>query len=68
MTASCIGFLFYYSCATPTPPPADTFCLIATPIYWSARDTRKTREQADRHNRIWKSLCGASSPEIIQND
>jgi hypothetical protein len=69
MSASCIGFLFFYSCAAPAPPPAaDSFCLIASPIFWSARDTRKTKEQVDRHNRIWKSLCAAQTQEVVQND
>ena len=68
MTASCIGFLFFYSCAAPAPPPTDSFCLIAAPIFWSADDTRKTKEQADRHNRIWKSLCVSPKRDIVQND
>jgi hypothetical protein len=57
MTASCIGFLFFYSCTTPVETPLDSYCLIAKPIFWSAHDTRSTKEQTDRHNRVWKSLC-----------
>jgi hypothetical protein len=68
MTASCIGFLFFYSCAAPAPPPTESFCLIASPIFWSARDSRKTKEQVDRHNRIWKSLCAPQTQEVVQND
>jgi len=68
MTASCIGFLFFYSCTAPAAPPTDSYCLIAAPIFWSAKDTRKTKEQADRHNRIWKSFCASPGPDISQND
>lgn len=35
-----------------------TFCQIAQPIYWSAKDTRRTKEQADAHNAVGKRLCG----------
>src|SRR4051794_31235561 len=31
---------------------------VARPIYWSAKDTRTTKEQADRENAKWKRLCG----------
>jgi hypothetical protein len=27
-------------------------------IYWSAKDTRTTKEQAERENSKWKRLCG----------
>ena len=66
MTASCIGFVLFYSCTTPDAPPTDSYCLIAAPIFWSAHDTRKTKEQADRHNRIWKSLCESRGGDISQ--
>lgn len=68
MTTSCIGFLLFYSCTTPAVPPTDSYCLIATPIFWSAHDTRKTKEQADRHNRIWKSLCASGNADRVQKD
>jgi hypothetical protein len=68
MITSCVGFLFFYSCATPAAPPTDSYCLIAAPIFWSAHDTRKTKEQADRHNRIWKSLCAPVTSGVVQND
>jgi hypothetical protein len=31
---------------------------MARPIYWSAKDTRTTEEQADRENAKWKRVCG----------
>ena len=68
MSASCIGFLFFYHCVTPETPPTDSYCQIASPIFWSAQDTRKTKEQADRHNRVWKSLCAAPTFAASQND
>lgn len=51
-------------CATMRTPalPATagaTFCQTAQPIYWSSADTRKTKEQVDEHNRVWKRLCAA---------
>jgi hypothetical protein len=57
----CVGFLFVMHCE-----PADqqavasgaTFCQVAKPFYWSAKDTRSTKEQADTWNRKGKALCG----------
>lgn len=57
MTATCIGFLVYFICETPQSPPDDTYCQIARPIFWSARDTRPTKLEIDTHNRVWKQLC-----------
>lgn len=57
MTATCIGFLFYFICETPQLPPEDTYCQIARPILWSPRDTRATKVDVDTHNRVWKQLC-----------
>lgn len=54
---TCTGFAFFFvslTCTPAAPPPADTFCQIAKPIYWSAKDTRRTKEQADIHNRKLK--------------
>lgn len=43
----------------PAPvAPASDYCQIAQPIYWHKDDTRRTKEQADTHNRVWKSICG----------
>ena len=54
----CLGFLFVFTCqAAEVPPSAAPYCDIARPIYWSAQDTRDTKEQADRENRKWKRLC-----------
>ena len=33
------------------------FCTVYSPIYWSAKDTRKTKEQVDANNRVWKKMC-----------
>lgn len=54
----CIGFLVCFGALQATPPAAAPYCDIARPIYWSAKDTRETKEQADRENRKWKRLCG----------
>lgn len=57
ITGICILF-----CLQLSPPSAATvgatFCQTARPIYWSAGDTRATKEQADTHNRIGRKLCG----------
>lgn len=56
---TCTGFAFIFAhltCTQPAPPP-DTYCHIAKPVYWSKSDTRATKEQVDRHNRVWKRLC-----------
>jgi len=56
----CVG-LFVMWCQSTQPAAVTagaTFCQVAKPMYWSASDTRKTKEQADRHNRIGKKLCG----------
>lgn len=53
----CFGILVMVCQLEQQPAPADTFCQIAKPIYWSASDTRATKEQADKHNRVWKKLC-----------
>lgn len=55
----CFGLLIMY-CEMqrpPAPPPASTYCQIAKPIYWDAADTRRSKEQIDTHNRVWKKLC-----------
>ena len=55
----CFGFLIIFSCSAPTAAvPHASFCDIAKPIQWAAADTRKTKEQADSHNRVGKQLCG----------
>jgi hypothetical protein len=48
------------ACARQQAEPAVAvapYCDVARPIYWSAHDTRTTKEQADRENAKWKRLC-----------
>lgn len=54
---TCLGFLFIFSCELPQPQVVSDYCMIARPIYWHSTDTRKTKEQVDSHNRVWKALC-----------
>lgn len=47
------------ACATPMDSGAtNSFCLIAKPIYWSAKDTDETIKQAKEHNSVGVKLCG----------
>lgn len=58
MTCTGIAFIVVHmTCTQVATPAADTYCQIAKPLYWSANDSRKTKEQADVHNRVWKKLC-----------
>lgn len=61
---TCFGIalvIFVGRCIDPNADAAAQrrveFCRTYTPVYWSAADTRKTKEQVDRNNRIWKALC-----------
>lgn len=54
---TCLGFLFFFSCELPQSQPVSDYCMIAQPIYWHAGDTRRTKEQVDSHNRVWKAIC-----------
>jgi hypothetical protein len=56
----CIGILVMF-CQQPAPAATAgaKFCDVAKPLYWAAADTRRSKEQADIHNRKWKQLCGA---------
>lgn len=59
----CVGLLVMW-CQSAQPAAVTagaTFCQVAKPVYWVPGDTRKTKEQADRHNRIGKRLCGWGS-------
>ena len=52
------------ACAKQQTDPAIAvapYCDVARPIYWSAQDTRATKEQADRENAKWKRLCGSQA-------
>ena len=54
----CIGFGIMFCQFQGAPKPAtDSYCQLSKPIYWSASDTRQTKEQVDTHNRVWKGLC-----------
>lgn len=55
----CFGILVMYCQLQAAPVPTDTFCQNYKPVYWSATDTRKTKEQVDTNNRKWKRLCAA---------
>jgi hypothetical protein len=49
------------ACAKQQADPAIAvapYCEVARPVYWSAKDTRATKEQTDRENAKWKRLCG----------
>jgi hypothetical protein len=59
LTFLCLTLLC--ACAKQQAEPAIAvapYCDVARPIYWSARDTRTTKEQADRENAKWNRLCG----------
>jgi hypothetical protein len=58
------------ACAKQQAEPAIAvapYCAVARPVYWSAKDTRATKEQADRENAKWKSLCAANAPTPRSN-
>ena len=41
----------------PSPSVVRNYCDIYKPIMWASADTRLTKEQVDKANRIWKRLC-----------
>lgn len=48
---------------SPKPEPVQSsYCLVAKPIYWSAKDTDDTIRQIKEHNAVWKELCGDKKP------
>jgi hypothetical protein len=55
----CFGLIVMF-CQQPIAPATAgaLFCDAAKPIYWSAKDTRQTKEQADAHNARGKARCG----------
>jgi hypothetical protein len=59
---TCVGVAFIYVSLTCTPAqPVQAgvkFCDVAKPIRWHSSDTRQTKEQADKLNRVGKKLCG----------
>ena len=55
-----VAALLLSACAKQQAEPAVAvapYCAVARPIYWSAKDSRATKEQADRENAKWKRLC-----------
>lgn len=57
---TCTGFalLFVYmTCQQPAASAGATFCQTYAPVMWSKTDSRKTKEQTDKNNRVWKRLC-----------
>lgn len=53
----CIGLGIMF-CQTQEPAKVtDSFCEISKPIYWHSSDTRQTKEQVDKHNRVWSGIC-----------
>lgn len=60
----CFGLFVMICHATPAgvvPPRAD-YCLTARPVHPHAKDTRRTKEQADRELRKYKGLCPGMKP------
>jgi hypothetical protein len=55
-----IALALVCACAKQADPAVAIapYCDVARPIYWSGKDTRATKEQADRENAKWKRLCG----------
>ncbi len=58
---TCIGFAFFFvymTCTQTAPAPSGaSFCSTYRPILWSAKDSRKTKEQADKMNRVYRKVC-----------
>jgi hypothetical protein len=60
IAAALLALLSLCACAKQQPEPAAAlapYCDVARPIFWSAKDSRATKEQADRENAKWKRLC-----------
>lgn len=58
VAAACLLAACVHQRSDPAASSGATFCQVARPILWSAADTRRTKEQADAHNRKGKALCG----------
>lgn len=59
MHMTCFGFLIFFTCFAPEGLADQArFCDVAEPIMLSRADTRLTKEQADRLNRVGKRICG----------
>lgn len=53
----CYGLVFVMWCLTETAANTDSYCRAYRPVMWSSRDTRQTKEQVDRNNRVYKAIC-----------
>lgn len=54
-----VAICLFFCVVKPAPAaPASDYCQIAKPIYWHKADTRRTKEQVDSQNRVWKAICG----------
>lgn len=53
----CYGLLFVMYCASEKHVATDSYCLTYRPVMWSSKDTRQTKEQVDKNNRVWKAVC-----------
>ena len=60
MNAICFGFLFVFSCSSPQPVAADSFCRVAKILTVSRADTAETKRQAREHNAKVRRLCQAA--------
>ncbi len=57
---TCTGFAFilvHLTCQQPAASDGATFCQTYAPVHWSSKDTRLSKEQNDKNNRVWKRLC-----------
>lgn len=52
----CLWLGLIIACPNKPAPLDVTFCDAARPIKWHASDTRKTKEQADAHNKVGVAL------------
>lgn len=55
----CVGLFVMVCNPTGAQPVAQhaAFCDVYKPVYWSAHDTRATKEAVDTNNAKWKRLC-----------
>lgn len=51
LSSVCFGLLLVFFCQEPKQPTIiDTYCQKTEFQFWHQKDTRKTKEQIDRHN------------------
>lgn len=55
----CFGLLVVMKCTLAVPAASEgaTFCQTYRPVQWSSSDTRRTKEQVDGLNRVYKRIC-----------